>query len=265
MNTPVIWDRNSTTTSSGFVVDETGVNMYVNGGRGRIWINHYKTSGKHYCEIHVTRVNGAARGNPVLGVVGVTNGDIREYPVTLPDNISISDFGIVRLLVDIDNKKFTALNTGFSLMNETVLQEHDRYYVFAGSVSDGGTNRRSNFNANFGATEFDAVTSSPSNWLNRIIAEGYVPYDIDNANWFFITKHLVKYGENIYSIFNKNLLKIEDSPNNDLFLKYGIDDITILNQNYSGKSESMNFDKDLGAGKVFKKRINLDFNSINIE
>lgn len=159
--------------------DLTATWTSTNGG-GRN--THSKNNGKWYLEIKIQDIGNERRRNFAVGVT-----DQRENTSTAISNSRGSyhrdtwKIGtIVGIALDIENNTVFFYENGEYIDNLSISQlDEEKYIAF---ITPSLSNRRQ-ITANFGAEEFDIVKSNPNNW-EQLIYENFLPYDIDNAEWF---------------------------------------------------------------------------------
>lgn len=82
--------------------------------------------------------------------------------------------------------------------------------------------------ANFGATEFDIVTSNPTAW-NQLVSEGYQPYDVDNAGWLVLNKILILSADSqviARDVTNENWVSLGNELTAQLFEENALESIS---------------------------------------
>ena len=182
--------------------------------------NQSKSSGKWYWEI---KYNSGTY--PMIGVAGISTGagatwtgNLGRYyyhngtkypgPTAYGTTMVIGD--TIGVAIDLDSHTKTikfyrnGIPQGIAFSDLHLLEKPMVPYITAG-----GSGYNNNVTANFGASTFDIMSKNSGEW-NKLVAEGYLPYDIENT---------VAVGLNVYA--DKLYIK---SPNEKIHLT--IDSLT---------------------------------------
>ena len=249
MSKRVTWNPNDK--GEGVKLDENNLqatitNIYkVRANTGRI-------TGRWYWEITIKKISGTDRyiildvddkdsslsnwwttrgyharlGNKVL------NSDITQYgePFYVKDTIGIA------LDLDIGTIEFFKNGISQGIAFSDLLEIKKELYP---SISVSATGVSCIIEANFGAIPFKYP-----------IPEDFLPYDIDNADWFTF-RNLI-YKDNKYYTYQDNEF-IEVEPTIENFEKYGIDLLDVITIPTDKVRTTMEVKSDLGDGREFSK------------
>nr|WP_246582690.1 SPRY domain-containing protein [Clostridium mobile] len=229
--------------------------------------------GKYYMECKIVDVGAMVLGiaNKQSSLSWLVNGqfgnDARaysclnatKYPENKPYGDKIISGEIIGMAVDLDKKIVEFFKNGMSMgvaFNDVGLLQGDIYaFIINSSV-----NYKMNVQSNFGANEFDIITSNPNEW-SRLVYEGYRPYDFDNAIWFSYS-HLIKQSNEYYTT-NNNYYKL-GTPKDKTELKrwlseYGTNNILNLQDSLNNKIVPV--DKFSEPRKIYQS-LDVDFNDV---
>lgn len=201
-----------------------------------------------------------------------TNGKIYAGEVSVAD-VHADDGNVVGIAMDLDNKELSFFLNGNMVNNgqpvNTLLTDNTTYYP----VVQVWITPDFSYCANFGASKFDIVASNPVAW-GSLVNEGYLPYDIENAFWFFDPLSFI-IDNSILKTWNPDLSSWQEPDISEPlsvqdFLDHGMDR-EALNDTCSLKvikGEQMEYTRDLGDGREFKTVIDLSkwptFNSLGV-
>lgn len=221
-------------------------------GNGSAKSNKYVISGKWYLELTINSYNST--NNIYIGIVNSTNNIIRYYflyngkyydgtnEIAYGTGLVAND--VLGMAIDLDNKtlKFSKNNIWY---NEVSIPTIDKCYIILAT----GTSTTSYYTIstiNFGATPFKY--SAPTGFYALNKCETYI----------------IKQGNDILSTQVSDFNKIGiGTINQQHFLDYGTEDISILNTSQS-KNTSHGIDKgSLTSGKYFNIIIPTDFKSVD--
>ena len=153
--------------------------------------NQGKSSGKWYCEI---KYNSGSY--PMIGVAGISTGagatwtgnlgryyyhNGTKYPGPIAYGTAMVIGDTIGIAIDLDSHTKTikfyrnGIPQGIAFSDLHLLEKPMVPYITSGSSSI-----NNNVTANFGASTFDIINKNSGEW-DKLIAEGYLPYDIENT------------------------------------------------------------------------------------
>jgi len=230
----ITWNPNDK--SSGVTLSNNNLTAtIVNHTNSYLRATEGKTSGKWYWEVKIDSINESAAlmigiGN-LIAVQYNTLNSRTYYQLNgnkFPENIAYgSNFAsvgkIVSVLLDIDNGTLefyvNGVSQGISHTDILSLSTPIFPYLCSGATT---TSSSVTSTVNFGATPFNIVTSNPEVW-NQLLADGYLPYDINNADWLLFS--LIKFQNKFQTLLNDiwiEDIQITDPPTQEQFEQYGM-------------------------------------------
>ncbi|EPY2277914.1 cell adhesion protein [Clostridium sporogenes] len=219
----------------------------------------YITNGKFYAEFLVNDMPNVC----TLGLAtyeaslsGYTS--ITQFPNNIKTRvINALKNTFIGMAFDLDNHFINFYINGVLDAKSTITLENKEYTVIM--MNNNGENKGGAITANFGETPFNIITSNKSTW-DKLITEGYRPYDFFNANWDWkISKYLLKQDNNYYSI-NNNYINLGEINNNkeldNLINEYGYNDLSIIIKELNTRKVPTTMEND------YYKSFNINLNDI---
>lgn len=222
----ITWNPNDL--GSGSTLDSTllvlNISKHSGGSRATIPI----TQGKYYFEININSIVS----NLDLGISNLIytfSSDI----ATDTKNVCVtreSSVGSIGIAVDLINHSVKFYRNGNLKISKTIpvsLQGKEVYPIVRSSTSDGVRL----ITANFGSSEFNIINSNLDEWIN-LQNDGYQPYDMKNADWFYIKKHLIKSNNIIYYLNEENVwqeIELQEPLTKENFEMYGMNNLDRIN------------------------------------
>lgn len=147
---------------------------------------------------------------------------------------------VVGIAIDLNNKKLEFYKNGVS--------QGIAYNNFNSISGDVVIGFREYYNIellfNFGATPFQYP-----------IPQGFLPYDIDNADWFVRFNNLIFLDGRYYAYINNEFIEVE--PTKESFELYGTDLLDLVTTPTDIIMATMDEGDRVGEGKEFKKSFNM--------
>jgi hypothetical protein len=218
-----------------------------------------KSDGKWYFEFTNSTENSmfgisisASGWNGVSGVfIYVNNGNIcGNGGNNIVYSVPITSNSIVGVAIDLDlgTVNFSINGVFYGKIVRDILKNNILYPAF----SSGGSSVSVTCTANFGAKPFSIIKSDPEEW-NKLVSEGYLPYDIESASWFNCS--LLKSNNKYYIYQNNEFIEVEPTIEN-------------FENNYVNLSQlvtptnkvmlTMDGGEVLEDGKLYRKIININ-------
>ncbi|CAK7055390.1 hypothetical protein [Tissierella sp.] len=160
----------------------------------------------------------------------------------------------ILLAVDFNNGVFEYwVNGNPSGQISINLKNYFTYPLYVGIGGASSSNSRTS-TINFGATEFDIVTSNPVLW-KQLLSEGYLPYDYENADWWIHDKYLFQCGDKIKKPVMEGLEIIGNAPVTvEMFEQHGTEYLPDIIGVYN-RDVDMIYKEDLEDIKLYRYKL----------
>ena len=245
---------------SGWTLSNNNLTASNNGSTDSVRATEYKSNGKWYWEVKVINLQGTEGligvANSLMLITSYGNANAKGYyaggaivypstPYSLGAYVTNDTIGVA---LDMDSRTIKFSKNGVW---------HSEVAIgISGSVSPFISNyvRIGSFLVNFGATEFQYP-----------IPQGYHPYDIVNATWVTVTKHLIKSSNKIHILKDNTLIypSIQEPIPQAKFEQWGMDTLEVNNNQINKVAFEMNNSGVLQDGIVVRKTVNKNEIKIN--